>query len=133
LTKLTVVLLSMLIFSYILFLIFLGGILVLFIAIKIYNKIATDEMFKFFRPAKNFFLLYRLVDFYLLFFLFYPCFGANTLYLMFINTTEVKLSRFYDPLSSIVLTTASIYISLVFPSFFFMLDSIHKSSSVILH
>nr|UBU96187.1 NADH dehydrogenase subunit 6 [Pieris rapae] len=105
-------------FSYILFLIFLGGLLVLFIYV---SSIASNEMMNFSLKMKSFFML--MIFTMMIFFIFkmknYFNFMDNFIndemntmnnYFMFFNENKIKLSKLYNSQTFLMIMMIIIYL-----------------------
>nr|YP_009347411.1 NADH dehydrogenase subunit 6 [Aporia martineti]APU93519.1 NADH dehydrogenase subunit 6 [Aporia martineti] len=103
-------------FSYILFLIFLGGLLVLFIYI---SSIASNEMMKFSKKIKfNFFLLLMITFTFIIYYKNYiliDYYNNNEMnnfnqYFLFHNEFKINLSKLYDNQTFLLIMMLIIYL-----------------------
>nr|YP_007890462.1 NADH dehydrogenase subunit 6 [Hebomoia glaucippe]AGG84358.1 NADH dehydrogenase subunit 6 [Hebomoia glaucippe] len=104
-------------FSYILFLVFLGGLLVLFIYV---SSIASNEMLKISFKLKSLFSISLMTIMILLFFFYKKLYSMNSFinnemmnlnnYLMFFNENKINLSKLYNNQTYFLIMMLIIYL-----------------------
>nr|AXU98821.1 NADH dehydrogenase subunit 6 [Aporia crataegi] len=102
-------------FSYILFLIFLGGLLVLFIYV---SSIASNEMMKFFMKFKFNLILLLMITFIFIYFknyIFIDYYNNNEMnnfnqYFLFYNEIKINLSKLYNNQTFLLIMMLIIYL-----------------------
>nr|QWT29605.1 NADH dehydrogenase subunit 6 [Aporia crataegi] len=102
-------------FSYILFLIFLGGLLVLFIYV---SSIASNEMMKFFMKFKFNLILLLMITFIFIYFknyIFIDYYNNNEMnnfnqYFLFYNEFKINLSKLYNNQTFLLIMMLIIYL-----------------------